>query len=281
MIRFGASGSSDSFFAEGHEKTVEMAKWLKERGLDCYEYSFGRGVPQNLSSVNEIREAFEKEGVEISVHAPYFINFSNPDDEMAEKSYGYVLNSAALGKKMGANRVVFHPASQGKAAREDAVALCEKRLQTLSEKIYDAGMESLLFCPETMGKLGQIGTVEEIARFCKIAPFYVPCVDFGHVNARENGSLKTEKDYLDRLNYLIRELGEEKMQKLHVHFSKIEYGTKGEIRHLTFADAVFGPPYEPFLSAVKRLGLNPYIVTESAGTQAEDAWEMKKTYQSL
>ena len=132
-----------------------------------------------------------------------------------------------------------------------------------------------------MGKLAQIGTVEEITSFCKIAPFYTPCVDFGHVNAREQGSLKTVEDYKSRLEYMIAELGYERMKHFHVHFSKIMYSAKGEVKHLTFDDMVYGPEFLPLAKALKELDLQPYIISESDGKQAEEAAEMKKIYQSL
>ncbi len=179
---------------------------------------------------------------------------------------------------MGGKRVVFHPAAQGKATREEAVALTVERLKILRDLIYESGLQDMTFSPETMGKLAQIGTVEEITRFCKIDPVFVPCVDFGHINAREQGSLKTTEDYTSRLQYMLDELGYERMKHFHVHFSKIMYSAKGEIKHLTFEDEVYGPEFAPLSVALKALRLEPYIVSESAGTQAEDAQSMKKVY---
>lgn len=281
MIKFGPSGNSESFFSEGYTRTEEAASFVKNRGLDLFEYSFGRGVQITPSTAKKIGEAFQKEGVEISAHAPYFINFSNPDDEMAEKSFGYVLDTGKAERLFGGNRVVFHPASQGKMTREDAVALCEKRMRTLCEKIYENGLDDIKFCPETMGKSAQIGTIEEITRFCEIDKVFTPCVDFGHVNAREQGSLKTVDDYLFRLSYMIERLGYERMKDFHIHFSKIMYSAKGEVKHLTFEDQIYGPEFFPLAVALKKLALTPYIVCESAGTQAEDALEMKKIYNNL
>ena len=278
MIKFGPSGNCESFYAEGFSHTEEAPAFVKNRGLDCFEYSFGRGVRMSEDKAISIGEAFAAEGVEISVDAPYFINFANPDDEMAAKSYGYVLDSAKMLKLMGGKRVGFHPAAQGKATREEAVALTEERLKILRDYIYLNNLQDLIFCPETMGKLAQIGTVEEITRFCKIDPVYLPCIDFGHINAREQGSLKTVEDYKSRLQYMIDELGYEKMKHFHMHFSKIMYSVKGEIKHLTFEDEVYGPEFAPLAIALKELKLEPYIVSESAGTQAEDALDMKKTY---
>ncbi len=279
MIKFGPSGNCESFYAEGYSHTEEAAAFVKKHGLDCFEYSFGRGVRMSEQTALSIGEAFRREGVEISAHAPYFVNFANPDDEMAAKSYGYVLDSAQALKKMGGKRVVFHPAAQGKATREEAVALTEDRLKILRDYVYENDMQDMSFCPETMGKLAQIGTIEEIVRFCKVDSVYVPCVDFGHVNARERGSLRSVRDYRERLEYMIAELGYERMLHFHVHFSKIMYGAKGEIKHLTFEDTEYGPEFEPLASALKELKLQPYIVSESAGTQAEDAATMKRLYE--
>ena len=278
MIKFGPSGNCESFYAEGFSHTEESAVFVKNRGLDCFEYSFGRGVRMSEDKAISIGEAFLKEDVEISAHAPYFINFANPDDEMAAKSYGYVLDTAKMLKLMGGKRVVFHPAAQGKASREEAVSLTEERLKVLRDYVYLNDLQDMMFCPETMGKLAQIGTVEEIARFCKVDKIYTPCVDFGHINAREQGSLKTVADYKERLEYLIAELGYERMKGFHVHFSKIMYSVKGEVKHLTFDDTVYGPEFEPLAVAIKELKLEPYIVSESAGTQAEDAAYMKRIY---
>lgn len=281
MIKFGPSGNSESFFAEGLSHTEEAAAFVKNRNLDCFEYSFGRGVRMSEDKAISIGEAFKKQGVELSVHAPYFINFANPDDEMAAKSYGYVLDSAKMMKLMGGERIVFHPAAQGKVSREEAVEKTEERLKILRDYIYMNDMQDMKFCPETMGKEAQIGTVEEIVRFCLIDPVYTPCVDFGHINAREQGSLKTEEDYLSRLDYMIDRLGFERMKDFHIHFSKIMYSKKGEVKHLTFADEIYGPDFLPLAKALKKRGLEPYIISESAGTQAEDAAEMKKIYENL
>ena len=124
-------------------------------------------------------------------------------------------------------------------------------------------------------------TVEEVAEFCTVDPVFTPCIDFGNINAREQGSLKTVEDYLSRLSYLVEMLGFERMKHFHVHFSKIMYSAKGEVKHLTFADDVYGPEFSPLAVALKRLGLEPYIVSESDGLQAEEAAEMKKIYESI
>lgn len=281
MIKFGPSGAPTRFYDEGHKTTEEMPLWVKQNGLDCFEYSFGRGVNLGEAKAKSIAEAFKKENIEISVHAPYFINLATPEEAKAENSFNYILSSAVVGRMMGANRVVFHPAAQGKESREIAVNRTIARLIELKSIIEERGFTDMKFCPETMGKIAQIGTIEEITHFCTLADFYYPTVDFGHVNAREQGSLKTKEDYIVRLKYMMNLLGYEKVNDMHVHFSKVEYTAKGEKRHLTFEDTIFGPDYKPFIEAIVELNLHPYIVSESAGTQADDAKTMKDYYEFL
>lgn len=281
MIQFGPSGNCEEFYNLGLKHTEQSANFVKEKGLNCFEYSFGMGFRMKEDKAKSIGQAFEEAGIAISVHAPYYINFANPEEEAAEKSYNYILESAKLLSLMGGKRCVFHAATQGKMQREEAVALTKDRLKILRDKIYENNLENLLFCPETMGKIAQIGTLEEIVEFCKIDTIFLPCVDFGHINSREQGSLKTVEDYKERLAYMIAELGYERVKHFHVHFSKIQYGAKGEIRHLTFADTTYGPEFYPLAIALKELKLEPYIVSESAGTQAQDALEMQKIYNEL
>ena len=278
MIKFGPSGNSQAFFDAGYSKSEDSAVWVKNLGLDCFEYSFGRGVNLSDGKAKQLAAAFKDAGVEISVHAPYYINLANPDNEMAEKSIGYIIDSAKKVLLLGGRRVVFHPASQGKAAREEAVALTEERFKALCDRVYAAGFEKVMFCPETMGKIAQIGTVEEITEFCKTDKVFTPCVDFGHVNARGQGLLKTQADYENLLSFMIDGLGFERMKDFHIHFSKIEYSARGEVRHLTFEDTVYGPEFQPLSDAIKKFGLQPYIVCESAGTQDIDALYMRKIY---
>lgn len=280
MIKFGVAGNSNSFYAEGNTTTTQAAKWCKDRGIDVFEYSFGRGINLGEKSCQELKNAFDKQGVDLTVHAPYYINFSNPDPEMIAKSIMYVLNSMKKLTLLGGDRVVVHPATQGKVERSVAVAQAKQNLTMLANEVERFGGQNFKICLETMGKLAQIGDAEETADFCTIAPFFYPCIDFGHLNARTFGSLKTTDDYLHVFDVFLNKLPFEKVCHTHIHFSKIMYGAKGEIKHLTFADTEFGPEFEPLCEAILKLGLEPVVICESDGTQAEDTVFMKKIYLS-
>lgn len=281
MIRFGPSGNSARFYADGHKSSVDAPEWLASQGLNAYEYSFGKGINISDAKANEIGAKGREYGVAISVHAPYYINFANPSDEMAAKSYDYVLNSCRKVRQFYGNRVVFHASTVGRMTRSEAVELTKKRLTVLADMIVSNGMDDCLFCPETMGRINQIGDAEEVVDFCTIADFYVPTIDFGHLNARTYGSLKTVEDYDKIISLAIDKLGMERASKMHVHFSKIEYSKGGEVRHLTFEDSVFGPEFEPLAQVIRKYKLQPVVICESNGTQSDDALEMKRIYNSI
>ena len=160
MIKFGVAGNSNSFYDEGYAHTAEAAAWCKNRGIDLFEYSFGKGVRMTEKTAVEIGRAFQDAGVELSAHAPYYINFSNEDPEKIANSIGYVLPSVQKVKEFGVGeRVVVHPATQGKLTRETAVDLCASNLEKLAFQVEENGLSDKKVCLETMGKIAQIGTV--------------------------------------------------------------------------------------------------------------------------
>ncbi len=284
-VLFGPAGNSLSFYEQGHKSTMETAKWLTEQGkgkfengLDLFEYSFGQGYRMKTELAEQIGEEFKKYGIEISLHAPYFINFANPDPVMFEKSLGYIKTGIKFMHAFGAKRMVFHPASCGKETRDNAVKLMTQRFKEFMPEIEKELGQGMYICPETMGKTMQIGTWKEIIDLCTISEKLMPTFDFGHINALTQGTLKAKVDYQRIFDYSFEKLGEDRTRNAHVHFSKIEYGPKGEIRHLTFDDNVYGPEFEPFCDCLIDNNLNCHVICESNGTMAEDSVIMKNIY---
>ncbi|MFR6640543.1 MAG: TIM barrel protein [Christensenellales bacterium] len=199
-----------------------------------------------------------------------------------DRQVDFVRVSVACGGKTRRQTRGFHPASQGKAEREEAVALARDNIAKMMTVLGETlPFSDYILCPETMGKIRQIGTVEEIVSFCKLDPHLYPCYDFGHINCYMHGGLKTEDDYRRIIDYTFAELGEEKAKNIHIHFSKIQYGESGEIRHLTFADTIYGPEYAPLAKIIDEYRMTPFIVCESDGTMAEDALNMKKHHKNV
>ena len=277
---FGPSGHDETFVSEGNSATLQMPEWLSGKGLDIFEYSFGRGVRIGSEMAEAIGNEADKYGIEMSVHAPYFINFASVEQEKADNSITYLTSSLKVLRHFHGSRCVFHSGAEGKQPRTEAFARTKDNFQRALCVISDMQLDDLIVCPETMGKQSQIGTVEEVIELCKLGKNVYPCVDFGHVNSLYQGALKTEDDFQRIVDKMFDGLGEVKTKNMHVHFSKIQYGAKGEIRHLTFADTVYGPNFEPFCNVIVKNGLTPHILSESAGTQMLDSKTMKNLYLS-
>ena len=269
MIKFGPSGFCDEF-AKLALSTEEMPKWLKEHNLQTYELSFTNGVRLSDETAEKYGKAFADAEIEMSVHAPYFINFANPDEIMIEKSNLYIMQSLSKMKFLGAKKLVFHPGSLMKMTREEAFKNTYKNIENLIKVLDENGYTDFVLCPETMGKHGQVGTVEEIAKICQIDDRIIPTLDFGHINAFGGGCLKTEADFENVFNILKEHIGE-RYKKVHIHFSKIEYGKKGEIKHLTIDDNEYGPEFENLAKVLKKLEIEANVICESRGTQTKDA----------
>lgn len=279
---FGPSGNSKQFYEEGYKTTLQAPKWLKEQGLDAFEYSFGRGYIMPSETAKKLGEEFNQQGIKLSLHAPYFINFASPDDVLLAKTRGYITTGIKFLRNFGADRLVFHPGSAGKMDRHEAFVLAKERIVEFVNNLEEHGLlEGIYLCPETMGKSQQIGTYEEILQICAQNKHLIPTFDFGHINALTQGALKTKQDFLKILNRSIEVIGFEKTANAHIHFSKIQYAEKGEIRHLNFDDQIYGPDFQPLAEALIELNLHPRILSESAGHQSQDAKEMKSIYQNL
>ncbi len=277
---FGPGGNSDSFKKAGYRSSLDSPRFVRECGLDAYEYEAGQGIAGSPEMLAALGQNAALLGVKVSFHTPYFISLSSVDPEKRVKSVGYLYESAVACSLLGAETMVVHTGSAAKISRETAMEYAAETLRMADQMLYENGFTVKLGL-ETMGKQNQLGTLEEVLTLCKISPRFFPVVDFGHINAREQGILKTEDDFKYIFDRIAAEHSPEAAEHLHCHFSRIEYTEKGEKRHLTFTDETFGPDHRPLLRAIKDLGVAPTLISESAGTQSEDALTMKEYYLSL
>ncbi len=278
-IRFGPSGNSKIFYDAGYKHSVDAPKFCKEIGLSAYEYSFGRGFTMSYDTAKILGENAKNNDILISIHAPYYINFANESDDMVSKSFGYVEKSMQYLNIMGGRDLVIHLASCGKLNRTAAINLTSKRLDECLKILYDLKLnENKFLCPETMGKYMQIGTYQEIIDFCTKDKILVPTFDFGHINCIMQGGLKSSNDYKRIFDYSFEKLGEYKTKNCHIHFSKIEYSSKGEVKHLNLDDCVYGPEFEPLIKVINEYKLTPTIISESKEKMMEDALKLKEIY---
>ena len=276
---FGTGGNSDSFYNEGYKSTTQAPSWIKKIGLDAYEFEAGNGLKAGEETLRKIGDAARENGILMSFHTPYFISLSGTDPEKRLKSIDYISRSLWAAELLCADTIVIHAGSAAKISREEAMRLAS---DTLIKNLEVNGNTKIRMGIETMGKINQLGTLDEVIELCKISPKYHPVVDFGHLNARNVGNAFPDVDsYRAVFDKIANALGDEYAYNLHCHFSKIEYTSAGEKRHLTFADTVYGPDFEPLAEAIIKEGVAPRIISESDGTQAEDALSMKKIWESL
>ena len=279
MVLFGPSGCGNEFYEQGHKSILEVPEWVKNYGLDAYEYSFGHGYNMSSELANKAGQLSKDHDMKLSLHAPIYIHFANPDEVMYQKTQGYIYTGIKFLRAFGADRLIFHPASCGKLKREEAFELTYKRFDETFNKMDEEGiLDGLLLCPETMGKTMQIGTYSEVVDLCKVNEHLVPTFDFGHINSLEQGSLKTKDDYKRILDYCIEKLGFDRTNNCHIHFSKIQYGAKGEIKHLNYDDIIYGPEFDPLAEVLVEYNLSPRVICESMDKMPHDALIMKKIY---
>lgn len=277
---FGPAGNGDLFYKNGHKTSEEMPEFLSKYGLDAYEYQCGNGVRIGEDAAKRIGLAAKNNNIVMSLHSPYYINLANPDEEKRKNSINYIIQSMTAVKAMGGKRVVVHSGALQKMTREEALS---HALDTVKMAISEAdalGFSDIHMCIETMGKINQLGNLDEVLELCSLDDRLLPTIDFGHLNARTLGGLNSYESFLEIFDKIENKLGSDRLKIFHSHFSKIEYTKGGEKKHLTFEDTVFGPDFSYVAEIIYKKNLTPTIICESAGTQIEDSLTMKNILNS-
>ena len=161
-IRFGTAGTSDSFAAQGYKSSLDVPEYTAQMGLNAFEYQCGRGVRLGLDKAARMAALAAQRDILFSVHAPYYISMSSLEEDKRLNSIQYLLQSAAVCRALGGRRIIFHSGSCGKQSREAAL---EKALDTMRRAVAaldEAGFGDLTLCPETMGKINQLGDLDEV-----------------------------------------------------------------------------------------------------------------------
>ena len=276
MVLFGPAGNSGLFYENGNKHTYQAPAWIHDMGLGAFEYSFGHGVRMKEETAKKIREEAMKYNIAFSVHAPYYINLAAL--QSFEKNLKYIEQSVIAAEMLGADRVVIHPGSRSKMTREEAFANVADSFSRIVAILSEKGHDAVIYCPETMGKINQIGDLSEVAALCAIDERIYPTIDFAHLHARSQGGLCSKEDFAQIISFLENSVGREKTNRLHAHFSKIEYTRAGEKMHRTFAEAEYGPDFGPLAELLVEKEMSPRIICESRGTQDIDAKEMMEIY---
>ena len=271
-LRFGTAGVP---FSSADDSSLAGIARIRELGLDALELEFVQGVKMGLDTAAKVREAARAADVRLSVHAPYFINLNSADPGKRLASQERLLKTARVGEACGAASVVFHAAFYGADAPEKAYAAVQAELRTLLS-IVRAERLSIALRVETMGKRSQFGSLDEVLGLCREVDGLKPCLDFSHLYARE-GKVNGYDEFHRVWAKVARKLGPKALRDVHVHIAGIQYGDKGEIRHLNLEETEFRT--EEWLQVLSDLGVEGTIICESPNLEG-DAVLLKKLYQA-
>ncbi len=249
---------------------------VRELGLDCMELEFVRRVSTGDSMAAQVKEAARKYGVALSAHAPYYLNLNSQEPEKIEASKRRVLSACRAGARCGGRAVVFHPGYYMGGDPKQVYQTVRGHVEDLAARVRDAGLHVQLR-PETMGQQSQFGTLEELLQLGRDVPGVLPCVDFAHLHARSGGGFSYAK-FAGALEAMASELGPAVLEDGHFHVSGIEYGPRGERRHVNLGESDF--PYQDLLRALKDYHVKGVVVCESPNRE-KDALLLQGTYEGL
>jgi len=257
--------------------SADGVKRVKELGLDAMELEFVRGVRMSRASAAEIRSIAGKLGVVLSVHAPYYINLNSQDQAKLRASIERILESARVGGEAGAFSVVFHPAYYGSDTPQNAYRRVRDALKYVVKTLKDEGVE-IWVRPETMGGLAEFGDLDEVISLSEELEMVLPAVDFAHLHARSLGKYNTYEEIVEVLGKIEERLGREALDSMHMHISGIEYGSRGEVKHLNLEESDLN--YLGILKALKEFRARGVLISESPNIEG-DAMLMKEKYARL
>ncbi|OGO72736.1 MAG: hypothetical protein A2Z49_03965 [Chloroflexi bacterium RBG_19FT_COMBO_56_12] len=275
-FRFGTVGAPSSTPKKPGGSVGGVLR-LAELDLLAFELGWVQSVRVSEQTCEEIRATAQAQNVLISVHASYFINL-NADDEEWPKSRKRLMDAAHYGNLAGASDIIFHPGSYFGHEPAEVLPIAIQRLEGCVQELRSAG-NPVTLRPETMGKSAMLGSLEDTLAMSRSIPGVEPCLDFAHLHARSgDGSVNSYDEWMHLLDGYAKVLGTEALSRLHIHLSGIEYGPKGEKKHLKLEDSDLR--FNELLRALRKAGCGGRILCESPVLE-EDALLMKKIWDKL
>lgn len=278
--KFGVAGTPPNYKG----KNNKIFDWLHESDLNAFEVqcTFGFRMSPNLQ---EYYKEHNFKDMFISIHAPYYINLGSLNESVVEKSINYMKQGVELAKSINATRIIFHPGGghdNTEQGRKDAI---QRIIKSINEISSEVDMGNVCFYPEIGGKTNNLGSLDEIIEICKNCPSCYPCIDIAHLHAREFGSITSKEILKEKLQKIKDELPE-KFNQMHFHAYTINYGDKGEIKHLKHGECMPNgdeglPNLNWFVELLKEFDIEPWVISEASDTQEQGAMYMKDEYLKL
>ena len=272
-LLFGTGGTPRSAKSPS---TVDGIGRIAELGLDCMEIEFVQGVRMGEAGARLVRETATKVGVKLSAHGPYFVNLNAREPEKIRASQDRILQTARIASICGAESITFHAAFYLGDPPEKVYSTVRKRLEEILHQLEKEN-NRVWVRPEIMGKLSEFGTIEEVLNLSTELGRIAPCLDFAHWHAR-TGQFNSYKEFASILEQVAARLGRAALDNVHIHVSGIEYGKKGEIKHLNLKESDF--QYTEFVKALRDYDVKGIVICESPNLE-EDALLLQATYSTL
>ena len=278
--RFGPAGVPPMFRLMG-AKTPDVPKLLREEGLDAFEYQavqWGQKPQMKQADAEKLGEEARKNDVRLSMHGSYYVNLSGKRD-VVEASKRRLIACATAADWMGAYVMVFHTGFYGRFEKDFAFKTCLDALKEVSAEMRSLGLRVKLG-PETMGRKFQVGTIDEILTICQEVEGTQLVIDWGHLHALHQGTLKKTEDFRAIAEKVEQKLGTEALKSMHCHFSKIEFTAQGEKRHHTLDEERYGPDFRMLAEVIADFQMHPTMICESPILDI-DARKMKEMLQEV
>lgn len=272
-VRFGPAGIPIRCKGTG---MLEGIRCCAELGLAAMEMEFVQGVRLAAPMAGEIAAAAPGLGISLSSHAPYFVNLCSREKQKIANSKRNILQAAEATFMAGGRITVFHPGYYQGQEKEEAYQAARKVLIEINDSMEEKKIRCVLGA-ETVGKKSQFGGFDEAVRLAKDLHFLQPVLDFSHLHARGDFTIRGEGDYAGIFSMLEQELGEY-VRHFHAHFSEINYTDKGERNHLPLGTNN-QPPYRPLMKLLAENGYSGTIICESPKLEF-DALRMQEEFYS-
>lgn len=244
-FRFGTVGAPNST-PKKPGGSVGAIQQLHSLGLNALELGWVQSVRVSPETCAAIRQTALNRDVAVSVHASYFINLNANEDEWLH-SRQRLMDAAHYGNLAGATDIIFHPGSYFGRPPSEVLPVVIPRLEGCLAELRAAG-NPVRLRPETMGKSAMLGSLEDVLTMSAAVavaritggelPGIEPCLDFAHLHARTgDGTVNSYPEWLAILDAYAQALGQEALQRLHIHLSGIAYSPKGERNHLPISES--------------------------------------------
>lgn len=274
MLHFAVAGIPTTTPRPGG--TVEGLHEAHRLGITAMEIEWVQRVPMNPDRMQEIRSTAEKLGMYLTCHAPYYVNLNSPEPAKLAASKKRVIDALSMAELAGIKSVCVHPAfylGMDPKIAFDNVRRAVADIMKFKAKLFPHVNLGL----ETMGKPTQFGTLEEVLKISKEFKIY-PTVDPAHMHARTNGKINSSKEWNEMLDCYEANLSAGAIKHMHIHFSGIAYGPKGEKHHLPLEES--DAKWKDFIAVLKKRGVGGTVVCESPMLE-KDTMRMQKEYASL